>query len=90
MQQSYDKNSCKPGIKYFTSVNCWFTLVNWQFTTCKVVVYSKVAVYTCKPLLYKNETALATAAIYQKGRAIMEVTKKFFLTILSFEKYIEW
>ena len=48
VQQSYEKNSCKPGIKYFTSVNCWFTLVNCQFTTCKA------AVYTCKPLLYCN------------------------------------
>ena len=25
VQQSYEKNSCKPEIKYFTSVNCWFT-----------------------------------------------------------------
>ena len=32
VQQSYDKNSCKPGIKYFTSVNCWCTLVNHCFT----------------------------------------------------------
>ena len=38
MQQSYDKNSCKPGIKYFTSVNHWFT-------TCKAAVYSKAVVY---------------------------------------------
>ena len=32
VQQGYEKNSCKPGIKYFTSVNCQFTLVNWWFT----------------------------------------------------------
>ena len=38
VQQSYEKNSCKPGIKYFTSVNCCFTvihcftLVNHHFT----------------------------------------------------------
>ena len=32
VQQSYEKNSYKPGIKYFTSVNCQFTLVNHHFT----------------------------------------------------------
>ena len=38
VQQSYEKKSCKPGIKYFTSVNCCFTvihhftLVNYCFT----------------------------------------------------------
>ena len=32
VQQSYEKNSCKPGIKYFTSVNHWFTLVNCRLT----------------------------------------------------------
>ena len=32
VQQSYEKNSCKPEIKYFTSVNCWFSLVNHCFT----------------------------------------------------------
>ena len=37
-----------------------------------------------------SETFLAMAAIIPKGRAIMEATKKFFLTILSFEKYIGW
>ena len=31
VQQSYEKNSCKPGIKYFTSVNCHFTVI-CQFT----------------------------------------------------------
>ena len=38
VQQSYKKNSCKPGIKYFSSVNCWFT-------TCKPPLY-------CNPPLY--------------------------------------
>ena len=32
VQQTYEKNSCKPGIKYFTSINCQFTLVNHHFT----------------------------------------------------------
>ena len=32
VQQSCEKNSCKPGIKYFTSVNHQFTLINHHFT----------------------------------------------------------
>ena len=35
-------------------VNRQFTVKQW-FRTCKVVIYSKAAVYTCKPLLYKNK-----------------------------------
>ena len=38
VQQSYESNTCKPEIKYFTSVNCQFTSVNHRFTSviCRV------------------------------------------------------
>ena len=32
VQHSYENMSCKPEIKYFSSVNCWFTGVICQFT----------------------------------------------------------
>ena len=32
VQHSYENRSCKPDIKYFSSVNHWFTGVNCQFT----------------------------------------------------------
>ena len=33
VQRSYESNTCKPEIKYFSSVNCQFTSVNHQFTS---------------------------------------------------------
>ena len=35
VQQSYENNSCKPEIKYFTVVNHQFIVVNCQFTVVK-------------------------------------------------------
>ena len=52
--QCYEKNSCKPGVKYFTLVNCQFTLVNCWFTLCKLPLYCKPPVYTCKLPVYCN------------------------------------
>ena len=43
VQQIYEKNSCKPEIKYFTSVNHQFTGVNCWFTG-KPPVYSGLQV----------------------------------------------
>ena len=57
VQESYEKNSCKPGIKYFTSVNCQFTLVNCHFTViCQFTLVNccNLLVYTCKLPLYCN------------------------------------
>ena len=50
VQQTYEKNSCKPGIKYFTSVNHQFTLVNCQFTSvnhCITVICQFTSVNCC-------------------------------------------
>ena len=48
------RNSCKPGIKYFTSVNHQFMLVNCHFATCKLLLYYNPPVYTCTLPLYCN------------------------------------
>ena len=48
VQQSYGKNSCKPGIKYFTLVNCHFTVI-CQFTlvNCCFTVICQFTLVNC-------------------------------------------
>ena len=48
------RNSCKPGIKYFTSVNHQFTACKMLVYTCKLPLYCNPPVYTCKLPLYCN------------------------------------
>ena len=74
VQQSYGKNSCKPGIKYFTSVN-------HQFTTCKVAVYSKAVVYNYKLLKLNFRcvlliTLLDTVEVKPRAKAHFEAACK--------------